>query len=157
VLVAFGLHQLFKKPAKKKKSKTLIYTNWDTEDDQTIKKKRRPIEALQFKEQDWEVVPMNRVVNIGSFFFDFSKANIPLGETLIRLSGNVGDVKVLVTDHVAIHVIFKSNVLSTDIMDKKENGLRSVVEYVTPDYEQAERRVKFEVDYHVLDAKIKRV
>jgi lia operon protein LiaF len=100
---------------------------------------------------------MNRVVNIGSFFFDFSKANIPLGETPIQLSGNVGDVKILVDEDVAIKVTFKSNVLSTDILDKKENGLRSEVEYETPGYEEAERRVKLFVDYHVLDAKIKRV
>ncbi|MET0786713.1 MAG: cell wall-active antibiotics response protein LiaF [Paenisporosarcina sp.] len=156
ILVAFGLHQLFKKTTKKKKGKTIIHTNWNADDD-SPKKKRRPIEALQFKEQDWEVVPMNRVVNIGSFFFDFSKANIPLGETSIYLSGNVGDVKILVADHVAIDVTFKSNVLSTDIFDKKENGLRSEVEYRTPGYEDAERRIKFVVDYHVLDAKIKRV
>ncbi len=158
LLVAIGLHQLFKKPAKKKdKGKTIIYTNWDKDDDNHVKKKRRPVESLQFKEQGWEVVPMNRVVNIGSFFFDFSKANIPLGETPIHLSGNVGDVKILVDEDVAIKVTFKSNVLSTDILDKKENGLRSEVEYETQGYEEAERRVKIFVDYHVLDAKIKRV
>lgn len=158
VLVAIGLHQLFKTPAKtKNKGKTIIYSNWNKDEENNVKKKKRPIESLQFKEQGWEVVPMNRVVNIGSFFFDFSKANIPMGETPIQLSGNVGDVKILVDEDVAIKVTFKSNVLSTDILDKKENGLRCEVDYESPGYEEAERRVKLFVDYHVLDAKIKRV
>ncbi len=158
ILVAIGLHQLFKTPAKtKNKGKTIIYSNWNKDEENNVKKKKRPIESLQFKEQGWEVVPMNRVVNIGSFFFDFSKANIPMGETPIQLSGNVGDVKILVDEDVAIKVTFKSNVLSTDILDKKENGLRCEVDYESPGYEEAERRVKLFVDYHVLDAKIKRV
>jgi lia operon protein LiaF len=155
LLVAFGLHQLFKNPEIKKKRKTITIEN--NGDMWTVKKKRRPVDSLQFNEQDWMVEPMNRVVNIGSFFFDFSKANIPLGETPIHLSGNVGDVKILVDDHAAIYVTLKSNVLSASIFDKKENGVRIETEYKSPGYDDSDRRVRIFINYHVLDAKIKRV
>lgn len=156
LLVAYGFHQLFRN-TEKTDNKSITYWNWDSEEEGDVKKKRRPISALQFNEQDWVVEPMNRVVNIGSFFFDFSKANIPLGETPIHLSGNVGDVKILVTDHVAVHISFKSNVLNATVFDKKEHGVRSEVEYKSPGYEEADRRVRIIINYHVLDAKIKRV
>lgn len=155
LLVAFGLHQLFKNPDKKKKSKLIIIEG--NSDIRAVRKKRRPVDSLQFNVQDWIVEPMNRVVNIGSFFFDFSKANIPLGETPINLSGNVGDVKILVDDHVAIFVTLKSNVLSASIFDKKENGVRIETDYKSPGYDDSDRRVRIIINYHVLDAKIKRV
>lgn len=156
LLIAYGIHQLFRN-TEKEKNKLHTYWHWENDDETRVKKKRRPISSLQFNEQGWVVEPMNRAVNIGSFFFDFSKATIPIGETPIELSGNVGDIKILVSDHVAVHITFKSNVLSATIFDKKENGVRSEVEYISPGYAESDRRVRMNINYHVLDAKIKRV
>lgn len=155
IFIALGLHQLFKKPDKKKKSLTITYDH-DGEK-KTFQKKKKPVDSLQFNEQDWEVEPMDRFVNIGSFFFDFSKAIIPIGETPILLKGNVGDIKILVPDHVALFVTLKSNVLSADVFGKKENGLRLESEYKSPGYDDADRRISVFIDYHVLDVKIKQV
>lgn len=156
LLIAYGIHQLFRN-TEKQKSKLHTYWHLENDGERRVIKKRRPISSLHFNEQGWVVEPMNRAVNIGSFFFDFSKANIPLGETPIDLSGNVGDIKILVSDHVAVHITLKSNVLSATIFDKKEHGVRSEVEYISPGYEEADRRVRMNIHYHVLDAKVKRV
>lgn len=155
IFIALGLHQLFKKPDKKKKSITITYDN-DGEE-KTFHQKKRPVDSLKFNEQDWALEPMDRFVNIGTFFFDFSKAIIPIGETAILLKGNVGDIKILAPDHLPLFVTLKSNVLSADVFGKKENGLRLESDFKSPGYDDAERRIRILIDYHVLDVKIKQV
>lgn len=112
------------------------------------------IRSLHYDEPNWTVDPMDIWQGVGDYHFDFSRAFIPEKETLIKLSGWVGDIDILLPGDVAFKVDAEANVGDINVLGHKQDGINPYVHYKSPDYDQAVRKLAFEFDFKVLDLKI---
>lgn len=145
LIVAFGLHQLFNN-TKKKEKETVFLGN--------SKKVEKP---SSFHSPDWTVEPIHLEKKVADYYFDFSKAIIPLGETEIKLTGYVGDIHMLIPEHLAIHITVKGNVGDVEVFDRKENGIHTNLVHRSPNYESSEKRLRIFISFNVVDVKIQGV
>lgn len=144
LIVAFGLHQLFKK-ADKVDKKTIVF--------ETSKK----FEKKSFHSPNWTLEPLHLQKKVAEYFFDFSKAIVPLGETSIQLTGYVGEICMLIPEHLAVHITVKGNVGEVELFDRKESGLHANLVHQSPGYEDSEKRLRIYIDFNVVDVKIRGV
>jgi lia operon protein LiaF len=112
------------------------------------------IRSLHFDEPNWTVEPMELWQGVGDYHFDFSRAFIPEKETLINLSGWVGDIDILLPGDVAFRVDAEASVGDISVLGRKQEGINPYVHYKSPDYDQVERKLAFEFDFKVIDLKI---
>ncbi|EPD50683.1 hypothetical protein HMPREF1210_02653 [Paenisporosarcina sp. HGH0030] len=142
LFVAFGVHQLFKRPLQEKKKKII-----------TINTSKNS-EKKSFHSPDWELGPLQLTKNVAEYFFDFSKAIIPPGETPIQLTGFVGDIHMLIPEHIGAHITIKANVGAVELFDQLDKGLGADLVYETPNFETSEKRLRIFIKYNVVDVKI---
>ncbi|KGP90054.1 hypothetical protein N780_07465 [Pontibacillus chungwhensis BH030062] len=129
----------------------------DDHQDESFKRKKSAIGDYSFTSSDWAVEPMNLWNAVGDYKFDFTKAFIPEKDTPFKLSGIVGDVKILMPENVAFRV--EANVKTGDIriLEQKADGFNRVMSYQTPDYETSTRKVTFYINLKVGNIRLDRV
>lgn len=110
-----------------------------------------------FGGENWMAKPMNEHVRIADYKFDFTKAFIPEETIPIRLSGWVGDIKILMPDDLAFRVSVQAKVGDTKIGDRKWDGILRNIRYQTENYDDAARRIDFDFDFQVIDVSIDQV
>ncbi|MFT8870742.1 MAG: cell wall-active antibiotics response protein LiaF [Sporolactobacillus sp.] len=130
-----------------KKRPHVIDAEWDGADEKFI-------HNADYRADNWMVRPMNEHVRIGDYDFDFTHAFIPEETTQIRISGWVGDLKIIVPDDLAFRVLVSSRVGDVKIGKWKQSGVLREMNYQTADYESATRRIDFKFDFQVIDLKI---
>lgn len=113
--------------------------------------------SMKYDQPNWKVEPMDIQHGVGDYYFDFTRAFIPEEETLIRLSGWVGNIDIILPKDLAFSAVARSSVGDLDILGTKQEGINPNMNYKTIDYDEAERKLTFEFDYKVLDLKIDRV
>ncbi|MCD5324976.1 MULTISPECIES: cell wall-active antibiotics response protein LiaF [Pontibacillus] len=129
----------------------------DEHDSEDFKRKKSAIGDYSFTNSDWSVEPMNLWNAVGDYKFDFTKAFIPEKDTPFKLSGVVGDVKILMPENVAFRIEASVKTGDIRILDQKADGLNRVMHYQTPDYGTATRKVTFYVDFKVGNIRLDRV
>lgn len=115
------------------------------------------IRSIKYDKPNWTVDPMDIWQGVGDYHFDFSRAYIPEKETLIKLSGWVGDIDIFLPGDVAFKVDAQANVGDMHVLGQKQDGLNPYVHYKSLDYDEAARKLAFEFDFKVLDLHIERV
>lgn len=115
------------------------------------------VRSLHYNKPNWTVEPMDVWQGVGDYHFDFSRAFIPERETLIKLSGWVGDIDIFLPGDVAFKVDAQANVGDMNVLRHKQDGINPYVHYKSPDYDEAERKLAFDFDFKVLDLHIERV
>jgi lia operon protein LiaF len=144
LIVAFGLHKLFKKPVKKIKGTM----SFETE---------KKIEKRSFHSPEWTLEPIDLHKKVADYYFDFSKAIIPPGETPIQLTGYVGNIHMLIPENLAVHITVKGSVGDVELFDKKDNGLHTNLVFQSPTFEEADKRLRIYIEFNVVDVKIQGV
>lgn len=127
--------------------------------------KRRPgrrghlVSDVSYKDLNWPVEPMDHWAGVADYHFDFTKTFIPDKETKIRLSGWVGDLKILIPADVEFSVEGQASVEDIRIGDYKEDytGVRKEFFYKTEGYDEAIRKLSFDFNFKVLDLRVDRV
>jgi lia operon protein LiaF len=117
------------------------------------------VKEYAFNEPNWQVEPLSLSAMIGGYEFDFTVAYIPDRETEIRLSGWVGDIDILIPEDVAFMVRGGASITTIKIGDDDEqDGIgRNDIQYKTPNFDEAARRLVFDLDFKILDMRIDRV
>ncbi len=115
------------------------------------------LRSLKYDQNNWKVEPLDLWHGVADYRFDFSKAFIPEEDTPIKLSGWVGDIDIILPGDVAFSVIARSSVGDIDILGTTQEGVNPYVNYKTPDYDEAARKLSFDFDFKVLDLQIDRV
>jgi lia operon protein LiaF len=107
----------------------------------------------------WELHPMNISHFIGDTELDLTKAEVPFGETRITVSAFIGDVKVYVPSDVNLELSCTASSFMGDIrvFERMENGLFKHMEYTTPSYREAGKKIKLTVSMFIGDVKVMRV
>jgi lia operon protein LiaF len=104
----------------------------------------------------WQVADEEFWLLIGDVRLDMSQAEIPPGETRIRVSGFVGDVRLVVPEGVGVSVSSMAFVSDARVLGQRRDGLLLPVRLTSDDYETAERKVHLETMFFVGDVRARR-
>ncbi len=107
------------------------------------------------REGVWDVNRSELWVAIGSAKLDFSQANIPDGDTTIKIFGLINDVVLKLPDSVAAAVECGGLINTLKTVDSKQDQFFETTTYQTPAFETASRRVLISVAGLINDVKIK--
>ena len=104
----------------------------------------------------WTALDEELWVLIGDAIFDLSQATLPPGETVIRVLGFVGDLKLVVPDTVPIAVTSVAFLTGSRIFGAKRDTFLQPFETATEGYADAESRIRFESWRFVTTVKVRR-
>lgn len=102
----------------------------------------------------WTVMDEDIWVFVGDVKLDMTQAEIPPGETRLRLFGFIGDVEVELPADVAVSVSSTAFLSEVEVLDHKQERFLSPVQAESPDYATAERRVRLELTYFITDLEV---
>jgi hypothetical protein len=104
----------------------------------------------------WQVADEEIWLFVGDVRLDMTQAEIPLGETRIRVFGFVGNVRLVVPEGVGVSVSSMAFVTDARVLGQRRDGFLVPVHLASDDYETAERKVHLETMSFVADIKVKR-
>ena len=105
----------------------------------------------------WQVADDELWIGIGDARLNMVDADIPVGETLIRVYSFVGDVRVSVPQGVGISASSTAFLTDAKVLGHKGDYFVTPFEMSSDDYETAERKVQVEMIAFVSNLKIKQV
>lgn len=89
---------------------------------------------------------------------DFTKAEIPLGETQIRAYGFIGDIDLLVPADVGVAVNSSAFVTSLkQAGEKEEDSFLAPVNWQSDNYKLAERKIRLEAGHFIAEIKVRQI
>jgi len=103
----------------------------------------------------WNVTDEEFWYFIADADFDMTEASIPYGETRIRTLGFISDIDVRVPKDVGLLVSSTAFVSDVDVLGSREESFLGPVYQETPNYKQAERKIRLETTSFVSDIKIR--
>ena len=106
---------------------------------------------------DWQVSDEEIWVGVGDVRLDMTDANIPAGETLIRLFGFVGDVRLLVPESIGVSVSSTSFVTDARVLGQRRDSFLTPIHFASKGYETAEHKVRLEMNYFVGNLRVRQV
>ena len=94
---------------------------------------------------EWQVADEEIWIGVGDVRLDMSQADVPPGETILRVIGLVGDVRVVIP--AGLGLTLHSTALVADIRtpEGKRDAILTPYRWTTDGYEAAECRVSLEV------------
>jgi len=104
--------------------------------------RRHPTGLLQNKEY-WLIV--------GDLDMDLTSVELPSGETTLRFVGFVGDLNFIVPAATAVSMTAGAIAVDAKIDGHKQEGVFTPVNYETPGYAQADRRLRLDISMFVTD------
>lgn len=104
--------------------------------------RRRPTGLLQNKDY-WLI--------IGDLDLDLTSAELPIGETTLRVVGFVGDLNIILPATTALSITAGAIAVDAKFDGRKQEGVFTPVNYETPAYAQAERRLRLDISMFVAD------
>jgi lia operon protein LiaF len=115
------------------------------------------IGEVKFSEPNWPLEPMNFQNVVGDYYFDFSKAFIPEGETPILIKGWVGDVKVIIPEDIPVDIAIEVKVGEVKLFEQKSAEIRSDFYYRSPGYEESSKKIKLLINVKVASIRVSEV
>jgi hypothetical protein len=104
---------------------------------------------------EWKVTEAELWFFIGDVRLDMTAAEIPPGETPIRIFAIASDTRLLVPKGIGVSIESLAFVTDAKVLDHKKEGIVSPVQWSSDGYETAERRVRLETIGFVSDIKVK--
>lgn len=115
-----------------------------------------PLGEIQ-RDGAWHVANEEHWVFVGDVDLDLTRADIPAGETTLRLFGIVCDVSLTVPQGVGFAVSSTAFVTDSKILGHQEENFIMPYTFTSDDYATAERKVRLETVFFVTSVKVKRV
>jgi len=104
----------------------------------------------------WQVENLEYWTFVGGASLDMREAEIPPGETTIRLYGFVGDAKLYLPAEVGYRIESTGFLTSSKIEGVKSDIFVSTLRRQSDNYAEAERTIRLETFYFVLDLKVQK-
>lgn len=105
----------------------------------------------------WQVNDQEIWGFIGDVDLDMTAADIPLGETNLRIFGFIGSVILLAPEEVGVSVSSTAFVTNARVLEQKQDGFLFPVNITSDNYANAERRINLETYFFISDLKVKQV
>jgi len=104
---------------------------------------------------NWKVGNEEIWTFVGDIDLDLLQADLPAGETTLRVYGFVGDVDVSLP--AAVGVSFSSTAFVTDarVNERKMEGFIMPATFTSDNYATAEKRIRLETYFFVADVKVR--
>jgi hypothetical protein len=99
----------------------------------------------------WQVQDEEIWQFVGDVTIDLRSARIPSGETILRLVGFVGDVEVYLPAGAAAAIDTNAFFTDAKIGGASYDRFLTGVHYASPNYKQAEHKVRLNLTYFVID------
>jgi len=93
---------------------------------------------------EWKVCSEEMWFFLGNLKLDMSQADIPAGETIYRVYHFLGDVRLVVPADVGVSISSFSFITDARLFGVKYDGFLSPLDWSTPGYEQAEKKIRIE-------------
>jgi len=106
---------------------------------------------------NWQVAEEEIWIGVGNVKLDMTEADIPVGETRIRVFGFVGDVRLLVPEKVGVSVSSESFFTDARVLGRKRDSFLAPMRFASENYETAERKVQLEMSYFVGNLRVGQV
>jgi hypothetical protein len=97
------------------------------------------------REGSWQVADEEIWLFVGDVRLDITQAEVPSGETAIRLFAFVGDVRLRVPEGVGVSVSSTAFITDARLFDQKRDGVLAPVRLASDSYEVAERKIHLEI------------
>jgi predicted membrane protein len=94
-------------------------------------------------------------VGIADVDFSPAEADIPTGETRLRLLGFVGDIDLRIPEGVGLAIASLAFVTEAKIFGDKTSHIVTPFEYTSPGYAEAERKIRLETTFFVADITVR--
>ena len=91
---------------------------------------------------------------VGDVRLDMSRAQFPLGETVIRLNGFVYDADLTAPDNVGVSIVANGFVVDTKLGAQHSENFLSGVQLATANYPTAERKLRVVMNSFVGDIRV---
>jgi predicted membrane protein len=104
----------------------------------------------------WMVLGEELWVLVGDASFNLTEATLPPGETVIRVLGLVGDLKLVVPDTVPVAITSIAFVTTSRVFGEKRDTFLAPFETTTEGYAAAESKLRFETWRFVTGIKARR-
>ena len=104
---------------------------------------------------NWSVGDEEIWMFVGDIRLDLTEADIPPGETTIRVIGFVGDLDVIAPPETALSVAATGFLNTTRIYGQKQDTFVSTARHLSEGYAQAESKLHLETLFFVNDLNIK--
>jgi predicted membrane protein len=105
----------------------------------------------------WRVADEEYWMFVGDIDLDLTQADIPAGETRLRLFAFVADTDIIVPQHVGVTVVSTAFVSDLKLWNGKRESFLAPVTEVSENWATAERKVRIEATYFVADVTVRRV
>ena len=103
----------------------------------------------------WDVTDEEFWLGVGDVTLDMTEAEIPVGETHLRIWCFVAGIKLTVPEDVGVAVSSTAFVTDARFFGRKREGFVTPVRMVSENYELAERKVRLESTSFVGDSKVR--
>ncbi len=104
---------------------------------------------------DWQVQEQEIWLFVGDVRLDFSEAQIPEGETAIRVFAFVADLRAIVPEDVGVAVTSNAIISDIRIHDRKRDSIVVPAHVTTENYETAARRIHLEATGFIANVRVK--
>lgn len=105
----------------------------------------------------WSLKDESIISLIGDINLDLTRAEIPLGETHIKLRGFVGDIDLVIPADAGIAVVSNSFVTTTNALGSKQDYFLHPYVVESENYASAERKVHLDLGFFVTDLNLKQL
>lgn len=105
----------------------------------------------------WQVAGEEIWMFAGDVVLDLVHAGLPPGETEIRIFGFIGDINLILPQDFAFSISASGFVIDSKIFGSKRDSFLSPIEYTTPGYQIAERRLRLITTFFILDLDVEQV
>ncbi|RIW35352.1 hypothetical protein D3H55_08125 [Bacillus salacetis] len=112
---------------------------------------------VKYNQPNWPLESMRLSNMIGNYYFDISKAYIPEGETPIYLKGWIGDVKMLIPEDIPVDIKIDGSIGDIKLFGQKSSDIKPNMNYRTPGYENAEKKIKIIIEFSIGSVRINKV
>ncbi len=106
---------------------------------------------------EWQVENDSVAIFVGDIRLDMTRADIPVGETTVRVSGFVGDVDILLPAGVGFSVSSNAFVTETKILGEERDNFLMPVKHFSENYAAAEKKIRLEAAFFVADLEIDQI
>jgi hypothetical protein len=103
----------------------------------------------------WSVADEELWSFVGDIKLDLSQAEVPLGETRLRIFNFVSDITLRVPDGIGLALSSAAFFTEAKMLGKKREAFVTSVDLKSDNYETAERKVRLEVTCFVADVKVR--
>ncbi|MEQ6389088.1 cell wall-active antibiotics response protein LiaF [Bacillaceae bacterium S4-13-58] len=112
---------------------------------------------VNFTSPNWNLEPLDLWNAIGDYKIDFSKAFIPEGKTPIHIGGWIGDVHILIPEHIPVSIDAVVKTGDIKLFGQRADGFNRQLHFASEDYENATRKLSITIELKIGDIRIDQV